>query len=332
MPRRRHRRTTRNVSIASLLIVTAAGYLMITGDGTHGARSNPGSSNNGLTLASLSDLPAPSGGAESTGPMPTSQAAGAVEQSATGGQGLRLFELGKQNEAAGDLVNARSRYNEAVNAGLPEQPRREVLDRLFHLADEMVFSTRRVEGDPLTSSYVVKSGETLARIARQHHLPAAALARINQLKDINRIHAGQTLKVLHGPFHVVIHKASHDLYVYQQDVLVRYFKVGLGENGSTPTGEWVVQNKLINPTYYDPRGSGIVAADDPNNPLGERWIGLEGVKGEAVGQQRYGIHGTNEPDTIGQNKSLGCVRMYNQDVEWLYDLLVEQHSRVVIRD
>jgi lipoprotein-anchoring transpeptidase ErfK/SrfK len=76
----------------------------------------------------------------------------------------------------------------------------------------------------------------------------------------------------------------------------------------------------------------VIAADDPQNPLGERWIGLIGVSGGAVGQERYGIHGTIEPQSIGQSISLGCVRMYNEDVAQVYSYLVEKHSTVTILD
>ena len=100
----------------------------------------------------------------------------------------------------------------------------------------------------------------------------------------------------------------------------------------SPTGEWRVATKLMNPTYYPPRGGEIMAADDPKNPLGERWIGLVGISGAAVDQERYGIHGTNEPDSIGKSVSMGCIRMHNEDVEALYSYLVETHSTVTVRD
>ena len=76
----------------------------------------------------------------------------------------------------------------------------------------------------------------------------------------------------------------------------------------------------------------VSPADDPKNPLGERWIGLVGISGAAVDQERYGIHGTNEPETIGKSVSMGCIRMHNEDVEALYTYLVETHSAVTVRD
>jgi lipoprotein-anchoring transpeptidase ErfK/SrfK len=108
--------------------------------------------------------------------------------------------------------------------------------------------------------------------------------------------------------------------------------VGLGEDGSTPTGVWAVQNRLPNPAYYSPRGEGVIAADDPKNPLGEHWIGLTGTEGAAVGKSSYGIHGTIEPDSIGKQASMGCIRLRNEDVARVYDALVEGKSTVTVRE
>jgi hypothetical protein len=71
------------------------------------------------------------------------------------------------------------------------------------------------------------------------------------------------------------------------------------------------------------RAAGKWRTDDPEYPLGKpgRWIGLEGVFGNALGTHGYGIHGTNEPDSIGKQESLGCVRMLNKDVEELWYLM-----------
>jgi lipoprotein-anchoring transpeptidase ErfK/SrfK len=129
----------------------------------------------------------------------------------------------------------------------------------------------------------------------------------------------------------VVSKADYTLDVYLQGTFILRYPVGLGAESSTPSGKWKVLNKLVNPQYYPPRGGRIILADDPENPLGERWIGLQGIEGEALGQERYGIHGTVEPESIGQSASLGCIRMHNSDVEELYDLLVVGHSQVTVK-
>ncbi|HBN78669.1 MAG TPA: hypothetical protein DD473_23235, partial [Planctomycetaceae bacterium] len=95
--------------------------------------------------------------------------------------------------------------------------------------------------------------------------------------------------------------------------------IGTGKDSSTPLGQFQVVNKQPNPTYYGPEE--VIKADDPNNPLGEYWIDL----GDSIG-----IHGTNEPDSIGQACSHGCIRMRDSDISQVYNLLTTK-SRVAIR-
>ncbi|NOT01397.1 MAG: L,D-transpeptidase family protein [Phycisphaerales bacterium] len=243
-----------------------------------------------------------------------------------------LLESAHRALASGDKVLARAHFSEAMNLGLSADDEQEARRQLRVLGRDTVFSPSCFENDPFASYYTVQPGDSLGKIATAHDVTADLLARINNISDVNRIGAGQRLKVIRGPFHARVTKSTHTIDVFLGTVFVDHFKVGLGADDATPTGAWVVRNKLTNPTYYPPRSGDIVSADDPANPLGERWIGLEGVDGNAVGQMRYGIHGTVEPDSIGRNASLGCVRLYNEDVEFLYDLLIVNKSKVEIRD
>ncbi|HNQ24200.1 MAG TPA: L,D-transpeptidase family protein [Phycisphaerae bacterium] len=242
-----------------------------------------------------------------------------------------LLATGRQALARGEWVTARTQLNEALRLGVPAAELSQVQADLVRIANETIFSPRICDNDLLVERYVVQPGDSLGKIASQHQLGPEFIASINGISNVNLIRAGQTLKLVRGPFRAVVDKAAHTLDVYLGDYLVRHFRVGLGAEGSTPTGEWRVSVKLVNPTYYPPRGGKIVAADDPQNPLGERWIGLEGVSGEALGQERYGVHGTIDPDSIGRNASHGCIRMFNEDVEFLYDLLVVKHSTVTVK-
>jgi hypothetical protein len=88
----------------------------------------------------------------------------------------------------------------------------------------------------------------------------------------------------------------------------------------SPSGEFFVATRVQNPTWYAPHK---VVPPGKANPLGTRWIGLN-VSG-------YGIHGTNQPHSIGHRASHGCIRMRNRDVEELFRLVrvgdpVELHS------
>jgi hypothetical protein len=160
--------------------------------------------------------------------------------------------------------------------------------------------------------------------------PARDPMQINNISP-QALQAGRAMKMIHGPFHVKVNRSSFTLDLYLQDMYVRSFKVGLGKSGfETPLGHWRVQQggKLIKPTWTDPDTNRQYKSTDPDYPLGARWIGLEGVDGAAKGRTGFAIHGTKDPDQIGTAGSRGCIRMYNEDVMLMYNLLVPQYSQV----
>lgn len=234
--------------------------------------------------------------------------------------------------AAGNPVQARRALNSVVDVLSDSPANEQVVQQLLKLAEETLFSPRVTQDDPLTLKHIVANGENLQKIANTYKITVPLICRVNGLADANRIRLGQPLKVPVGPFHAVVCKRTFRLYLYCQDTLVKVFPVALGAEDTTPTGTWRIKNKLTNPPYYPPRGGSMIAADDPANPLGEYWMALEGVEGAAVGQEGYGIHGTNEPDTIGRNVSLGCIRLRNDDAERVYEMLVVRDSVVTIKD
>jgi lipoprotein-anchoring transpeptidase ErfK/SrfK len=189
------------------------------------------------------------------------------------------------------------------------------------LKDRLNATARRIYFQPqphYMDAHEVQPGETLEAIARQYSVSWEYLARLNRA-DGGRIRAGQELKVIKGPFTAIVDLSDYDLTVHCHGYYVYKFPVGIGKDGATPLGTFQVQDKVVNPPYHGPEGA--IAADDPANPIGERWISL----GDG-----YGIHGTIEPDSIGKGESRGCVRMHNKDVEIVYDLLTVG-SEVVIQ-
>ena len=116
---------------------------------------------------------------------------------------------------------------------------------------------------------------------------------------------------------IVVNIPSFTLYLYENGVIVREYPVSIGnELKPSVLGETTIINKIINPTYYPPnaaeRGLSPIPPG-PNNPVGTRWLGL--------GFPSYGIHGTNNPSSIGTAASSGCLRMNNRDVEELASLV-----------
>lgn len=185
--------------------------------------------------------------------------------------------------------------------------------------------------EELATTHVVQPGESLKRIARRYHVTEQLLARLNGLSDLHKIQAGARLKVIEGPFRAVIDKSAFRMDIFHGERLAASFRVGMGVNDGTPTGAWRVFNKLVNPEWTNPQTRQRYAADDPKNPIGEHWLGLEGISGAAVGQIGFGIHGTIEPETIGKNASLGCIRLLPEDVATVFEYLVEGDSIVEVK-
>ena len=92
---------------------------------------------------------------------------------------------------------------------------------------------------------------------------------------------------------------------------MKTYVVATGVSNSTPAGTFKIVNKLANPTWF--KVGAVVPPGSDENILGSRWLGLN-LSG-------YGIHGTIEPETLGQQITQGCVRMANSDVEELYTII-----------
>lgn len=116
---------------------------------------------------------------------------------------------------------------------------------------------------------------------------------------------------------IIINKSNNTLYYLKGKELIKKYPVATGKSPIyTPEGKFTIVSKAINPAWG---GAGMytpVRGGAPNNPLGKRWMGLS-IKGGGS----YGIHGNAAPNSIGTYASLGCVRMFNEDVEYLYDLI-----------
>lgn len=232
----------------------------------------------------------------------------------------------------GDLVQARSLLAHAYQAGLPAEEARKVREALADLTGTTLFSPKRMKDDPLIEFVTVQPGDTLRKIADRYKLSEEFVADINGIKNRNIVRLGQKLKLVRGPFHATISKSEHLLHLYMADKYVRSFPVALGVDGSTPSGTWRVSNRQEDPGWTDPRTGQRWHPSDPSNPIGEFWIGMEGIRGDALGQNGYGIHGTIEPETVGKDASMGCVRMKAEDIALLYKLLLVGESYVVITD
>lgn len=112
------------------------------------------------------------------------------------------------------------------------------------------------------------------------------------------------------PLEIVVDVSSHQLAVVQGDMVIRSYRVGLGGD-RTPEGSFYISEKVRNPN----------GTED----------GIFGSRGMTLSDTLYAIHGTDDPDSIGKDESLGCIRMRKADVEELYDM-VPLGTKVTIKN
>ncbi|HEV2688933.1 MAG TPA: L,D-transpeptidase, partial [Bryobacteraceae bacterium] len=110
---------------------------------------------------------------------------------------------------------------------------------------------------------------------------------------------------------VLVSIPDRKLALFENGKVVRIYRVAVGKTSTpSPVGEFKIVNRVTNPTYYH---KGQVIAVGKSNPVGSRWMGLS-AKG-------YGIHGTNQPSSIGKAASTGCIRMGKKDLEELFAIV-----------
>jgi len=155
-----------------------------------------------------------------------------------------------------------------------------------------------------TSKVIGKAIGTLAAVlalttisaALQSSVPAAASAQAPHLAKAT----------VHW---VIVSIPDRKLALLENGQVARVYRVTVGKASTpSPTGTFKIVNRVSNPTYYH---KGQVVVPGAGNPVGTRWMGLS-AKG-------YGIHGTNQPSSIGKAASTGCIRMAKRDLEELFE-------------
>jgi len=157
--------------------------------------------------------------------------------------------------------------------------------------------------------YTVKRGDTLWAIAKKFHTAIPFIKRLNNLKK-DTIYPGQKLKIYSGGIKIIVIKSEFRLLVCGEDVVLAEYPVAIGKNNSTPTGRFIIKTKVVNPDWWNPDTGERIKFGDPRHEIGTRWMGFN-VKG-------LGIHGTNDPKSIGKAASRGCIRMRNEDIEEIF--------------
>ena len=181
--------------------------------------------------------------------------------------------------------------------------------------------------------YQVLSGDTLSLVAARFGVETAVLARDNNLKTSARLKPGDTLEIDNR--HIVpagvddgilVNLPQRRLFLFRNGALQQSYPIAVGSGGwRTPRGEFSIQTMELDPTWDVPKsiqaemaakGKTVLTRVEagPSNPLGSRWIGITGS---------IGIHGTNAPSSIFKFSTHGCIRMATEDVEHLFEQVME---------
>ena len=263
------------------------------------------------------------------------------------GENKDQYETGMQLLESGDIASGRALLSELLfrDGALPRHEAQAVRERLGFLSERIVFSSKnrsaeKIAQDPILTLHKVQPGEYLGPIGNKYKIPYQLIERINGIKA-NRLQAGQSIQVIKGPVHARVDKSDYrmDLFVYDDagvPVYLKSYTVGLGEFDSTPLGMWRIKPRSKvgpangGPSWRNPRTGKVYDRNDPDIPIGEYWMALEGTDENTKGKAGYGIHATNDPESVGRQESMGCIRMRDKDIDEVFYTLFEGASTVEI--
>lgn len=170
--------------------------------------------------------------------------------------------------------------------------------------------------------YTVRAGDTLYSVARAHRLALEHLAFANGLpvslepvRSRRLIIPGRRLLPAEPPDDgLVLNLPERGIFLFLGGKYRSFYPVAIGGLGwETPVGEFHIATRTVDPTWFPPAWAGIPwpVPPGPDNPLGDRWLGLS--------YGGYGIHATNAPSSIGGAVSHGCIRTYPELARELFD-------------
>ncbi len=171
------------------------------------------------------------------------------------------------------------------------------------LLDQDLVTRAAIVDDLRTKTYGAQTRAAIGRYQGANGIARDGIAGADTI-------AGLTLKI-------VVDRSANTLTLYRVGKVVKTWGVATGSpEYPTPTGDFEIQTMQENPTWTPPDSEWAKDAEvippGPDNPLGTRWMAIQGT---------VGIHGTNNPASIGFSVSHGCIRMAIPDVEELFEMV-----------
>ena len=228
------------------------------------------------------------------------------------------LDLAGAYEAKGELPRSKEAYRKFIEKFPSSNSLLKAQESLDGINVRMLFARDVTPGSVL---YEVQKGDNLTRISKKFNTTVELFAKTNNIKG-DAVRAGMKLKVPTVRFSIVVDKSQNILTLKADGDVFKTYRVSTGKSATpTPAGTFKITNKIVDPPWYPP-GRKAIPSGDPKNVLGSRWLGLS--------EPSYGLHGTIDPDSIGQSVTEGCVRLKNADVEELYSIVPEGTEVVIV--
>jgi hypothetical protein len=193
-------------------------------------------------------------------------------------------------------------------------------DRIFELKPYIELLADHVSDFLPYELYEVQSGDSYWQICKAFNSDDKGLTlNWGWIADFNRkrgssLRASEKLKIPVSVLSLRAWRGERLLVFYADGMPIRIYEASMGlKTEPTPLGKFTLAICEKNPVYYK-QGASPVPYGNPDNPLGERWLGF-------AEDTQYGIHGTNSEETIGSYESGGCLRLHNSDVIELFDMV-----------
>ncbi len=221
----------------------------------------------------------------------------------------QLLAQAAKCEAEGDKLKAKAAYDQIISNYPDYDKIEEVQGKLGQINMDLIFSQAQM---PQTVAYEIVPGDSLGRLAKKFNTTAQLIKRANGLKS-DVIRTGERLRIWTAPFNVLVNKSQNVLFLKSGEEVLKVYHVSTGRDNITPVGAFKIASKIEKPVWFR-NGGAPIPSESPENELGSRWMGFDT-------DPHYGIHGTLHPESIGQQVTAGCVRLKNEDVEELFDIL-----------
>lgn len=291
---------------------TNAASVMASNDNTSKPQSSVSQDTPPSVVSHTSSLPPPA-------PMP-------ANLPAAGKTARALLAQGQDAERSDDLAAARDAYERALASSDIGDAKPLVESRLGAVMVALVTSQREM---PEKTEHAIVSGDRIDKIAKSNGTTTELIAKANGISNPNNIRLGDRLRILHNAkFEILVSKSQNWLLLTMNGKFFKRYTVGTGRFNRTPVGTFIISDKVKEPSWW--KDNVEIPYGDERNILGTRWMAISAT-GSTPPASGYGIHGTWDNSSLGQQSSAGCVRMMNSDVEELF-MIVPKGTPVKIID